>query len=78
MESLCVRYIVSDILAHIGTTILCVFWPSFVGATETAVLKSQTPLYSQQYVLSLMASTAVTFFLSQKLNGSISSFRGIP
>jgi ammonium transporter Rh len=56
----------SDVLALIGTTILWVFWPSFVGATETGV-----PLNEQRCIintiLSLMASTTVTFYLSQKL-----------
>lgn len=56
----------SDVLALIGTTILWVFWPSFVGATETG-----TPLNEHlciiNTILSLMASTTVTFYLSQKL-----------
>lgn len=58
---------VSDVLALIGTTILWVFWPSFVGATETGV-----PLYEQHCIIntiiSLLASTTMTFYLSQKLN----------
>jgi ammonium transporter Rh len=28
---------VSDLLALVGTTILWVYWPSFVGATETGI-----------------------------------------
>jgi ammonium transporter Rh len=58
---------VSDLLALVGTTILWVYWPSFVGATETGI-----PLNEQHCVintiLALMASTTMTFFLSQKLN----------
>jgi ammonium transporter Rh len=57
---------VSDILALIGTTILWVFWPSFVGATETG-----TPLNEMRCVgntvLALLASTLVSFYLSAKL-----------
>jgi ammonium transporter Rh len=58
---------VSDILALIGTTILWVFWPSFVGGTETG-----TSEYEQRCVvntiLALLASTTMTFFLSHLLN----------
>ena len=58
---------VSDVLALIGTTILWVFWPSFVGATETGVLENEQRCVINT-ILSLMASTTVTFYLSQKLN----------
>jgi ammonium transporter Rh len=58
---------VSDLMALVGTTILWVYWPSFVGATETGI-----PLNEQHCVintiLALMASTTMTFFLSQKLD----------
>lgn len=58
---------VSDIMALIGTTILWIFWPSFVGATETG-----TPEYERNCVintiLALLASTTMTFYLSQLLN----------
>lgn len=57
---------VSDVLALIGTTILWVYWPSFVGATETAVLENEK-LCIINTTLALMASTTMSFFLSQKL-----------
>lgn len=57
---------VSDILALIGTTILWVYWPSFVGATETGTLE-----YEQHCVvntiMALLASTTMSFYLSHKL-----------
>jgi ammonium transporter Rh len=59
----------SDVLALIGTTILWVFWPSFVGATETGVL-----VYEMRCVINticaLLASTTMTFYLSHKLSHS--------
>jgi len=58
---------VSDILALIGTTILWVYWPSFVGATETGLLLNEHHCIVNT-ILSLMASTTMTFYLSQKLN----------
>jgi ammonium transporter Rh len=58
---------VSDVLALIGTTILWVYWPSFVGATET-----DNPVNEGHCVvntiLALLASTTMTFYLSQKLH----------
>lgn len=57
---------VSDILSLIGTTLLWVYWPSFVGATETG-----TDSYEQYCVLNtimaLLGSTGATFVLSSKL-----------
>lgn len=58
---------VSDVLALIGTTILWVFWPSFVGATETGVLSNEHHCIVNT-ILSLLASTTMTFYLSQYLN----------
>ena len=58
---------VSDVLALIGTTILWVFWPSFVGATETGDLLNEKRCIINT-ILSLLASTTMTFFLSSKLN----------
>jgi ammonium transporter Rh len=57
---------VSDVSALIGTTILWVFWPSFVGATETGVPLNEYHCMMNT-ILSLLASTTVTFYLSQKL-----------
>jgi len=55
----------SDLLALIGTTLLWVYWPSFVGATETGL-----PLHESRCVLhtvlALLGSTGATFYLSQK------------
>jgi ammonium transporter Rh len=56
----------SDVMALVGTTILWVFWPSFVGATETGVPLNEYHCIVNT-ILSLMASTTVTFYLSQKL-----------
>jgi ammonium transporter Rh len=58
---------VSDIMALIGTTILWVYWPSFVGATETGEPNNEYHCVINT-ILSLMASTTVTFYLSQKFN----------
>jgi ammonium transporter Rh len=56
----------SDVLALIGTTLLWVYWPSFVGATESA-----TPLYEQNCfihtIMALLGSTLVAFYMSQRL-----------
>jgi ammonium transporter Rh len=60
---------VSDVFAMIGTTILWVFWPSFVGATETGVLANEQRCVINT-ILALMSSTTMTFYLSQKLTGS--------
>jgi ammonium transporter Rh len=58
---------VSDIMALIGTSILWVYWPSFVGATETGELNNEQHCVINT-ILSLMASTTITFYLSQKFN----------
>jgi ammonium transporter Rh len=57
---------VSDILALIGTTILWVFWPSFVGATETAIPDNEVRCVINT-ICALLASTSVTFYLSHRL-----------
>jgi ammonium transporter Rh len=58
---------VSDIFALVGTGILWVYWPSFVGATETS-----HDVYAQRClsntVWSLAASTAATFYMSHRLS----------
>jgi ammonium transporter Rh len=57
---------VSDVFALVGTTVLWMFWPSFVGATETG-----TVLYEYRCVmhtiLALLGSTVATFYMSHKL-----------
>jgi ammonium transporter Rh len=58
---------VSDIMALIGTTILWVFWPSFVGATETSILQNEHHCIINT-VLALLASTSITFCLSPLLS----------
>ena len=57
---------ISDIFAFIGTTILWVFWPSFVGATETAHLEYEMRCVSNT-VFALLASTTSTFYVSHLL-----------
>lgn len=54
---------VSDLLSLIGSTLLWVYWPSFVGATETAnpVTEHLCVLHT---VLALLGSTIATFFCS--------------
>mmetsp|Transcript_14533 Transcript_14533/g.20718 ORF Transcript_14533/g.20718 Transcript_14533/m.20718 type:complete len:471 (+) Transcript_14533:103-1515(+) len=58
---------VSDVFALIGTTLLWVYWPSFVGATETgnAVYEPRCTIHT---VLALIGSTASAFYFSQKQN----------
>ena len=56
---------VSDVMALIGTTLLWVYWPSFVGATEMA-----NPEYEQNCLVhtafALLGSTLATFYMSPK------------
>lgn len=58
---------VSDIMALIGTTILWVYWPSFVGATETGILENEQHCVVNT-IMALIASTTVTFYLSNSLS----------
>ncbi len=60
---------VSDLFALIGTTILWVYWPSFVGATETGVNVNEMRCVINT-ICALLASTAMTFYLSHKLTHS--------
>eukprot|EP00934_Nitzschia_sp_Nitz4_P003452 Nitzschia sp. Nitz4//scaffold419_size8899//2837//4199//NITZ4_009109-RA/size8899-snap-gene-0.0-mRNA-1//-1//CDS//3329551391//3442//frame0 len=57
----------SDVFAFIGTLLLWVYWPSFVGATETG-----TDLYEMRClintIMALLGSTGAAFLLSQYLN----------
>jgi len=56
----------SDIFAFIGTTVLWVFWPSFVGATETGVSVNEMRCVTNT-ILALLASTLAAFYASHKL-----------
>lgn len=57
---------VSDVLTLIGTTLLWVYWPSFVGATETGVPMNEN-VCVMHTVLALLGSTGAAFYTSQKL-----------
>jgi ammonium transporter Rh len=59
---------VSDVLAMIGTTVLWVFWPSFVGATETANDETEMRCLINT-VLALLGSTVAAFWASHYLGG---------
>lgn len=59
---------VSDVFSLVGTTLLWVYWPSFVGATETAHPENEMRCLINT-ILSLIGSTGATFFWSQYLNG---------
>jgi ammonium transporter Rh len=54
---------VSDLLALIGTTILWVYWPSFVGGTETGVPENER-LCIMHTIFALLGSTGATFFMT--------------
>mmetsp|Transcript_20145 Transcript_20145/g.49957 ORF Transcript_20145/g.49957 Transcript_20145/m.49957 type:complete len:328 (-) Transcript_20145:2319-3302(-) len=58
---------VSDLLALLGTAVLWLFWPSFVGATETAAPQNEHRCLVNT-VLALLGSTVAAFYLSHKLN----------
>jgi ammonium transporter Rh len=60
---------VSDVLALIGTTVLWVFWPSFVGATETGIPLNEM-LCVNNTVMALLGSTTAAFYFSYKLTHS--------
>ena len=57
---------ISDVLSLLGTALLWVYWPSFVGATETANADSESRCVIHT-VLALLGSTVATFFMSQRL-----------
>jgi len=59
---------VSDVFAFIGTTLLWVYWPSFVGATETGDASNEVHCLINT-ILALLGSTGAAFFLSQYLCG---------
>lgn len=56
---------ISDVLTSIGTTLLWVYWPSIVGATETGN-PTNGGNYLLQTVLVLLGSTVAAFFASQR------------
>jgi ammonium transporter Rh len=57
--------VVSDVLCLIGTTLLWVYWPSFVGATETGNPATEH-LCIIHTVLALFGSTVATFCFSSR------------
>ena len=57
---------ISDILSLVGTTLLWVYWPSFVGATETGIPKNEH-LCIVQTIIALVGSTLATFYMSPRL-----------
>jgi len=59
---------VSDVFALVGTTLLWVYWPSFVGATETGNKTNEMHCLVNT-IMALLGSTGGAFYLSQRLNG---------
>mmetsp|Transcript_16462 Transcript_16462/g.24020 ORF Transcript_16462/g.24020 Transcript_16462/m.24020 type:complete len:515 (+) Transcript_16462:14-1558(+) len=59
---------VSDVFSLVGTTLLWVYWPSFVGATETGVAANEMRCL-ENTIMALIGSTGAAFYLSQLLNG---------
>lgn len=58
---------VSDVFSLVGTTLLWVYWPSFVGGTETGVPENEMHCLINT-IMALIGSTGATFYLSQYLN----------
>jgi len=58
---------VSDVFSLVGTTLLWVYWPSFVGATETGVDTNEMHCLINT-IMALLGSTGAAFYLSQYLN----------
>ncbi len=58
---------VSDVFSLVGTTLLWVYWPSFVGATETGNSANEMHCLDNT-IMALIGSTGATFFFSQYLN----------
>jgi len=58
---------VSDVFSLVGTTLLWVYWPSFVGATESGVDVNEMHCLINT-IMSLIGSTGAAFYLSQYLN----------
>jgi len=61
---------VSDVFSLLGCGILWVYWPSFVGATETASPSSEN-LCVVHTVLALLGSTLSTFYVSRTIVGKL-------
>jgi ammonium transporter Rh len=59
---------VSDVFSLVGTTLLWVYWPSFVGATETGNPTREMHCLINT-IMSLIGSTGASFYVSQYLNG---------
>jgi ammonium transporter Rh len=59
---------VSDVLAMLGTTVLWVFWPSFVGALETANDETEMRCLINT-IMALIGSTVAAFWASHWLGG---------
>jgi len=57
---------VSDVLALLGTGLLWIYWPSFVGATETGIPLNENVCVIHT-ILALLGSTGASFYMSQKL-----------
>jgi len=55
---------VSDVFAFIGTALLWVYWPSFVGATESGSDENEMHCLVNT-ILALLGSTGAAFFMSQ-------------
>jgi len=58
---------VSDVFSLVGTTLLWVYWPSFVGATETGVDENEMHCLINT-IMSLLGSTGAAFYVTQYLN----------
>jgi len=58
---------VSDILALLGTGLLWIYWPSFVGATETSNPATEQ-LCVMHTILALLGSTGATFYFGPLLS----------
>jgi ammonium transporter Rh len=67
LSSNCKPNATSDLTALIGTTLLWVYWPSFVGATETGVSQNES-LCVMHTILALLGSTGAAFFFSPRLS----------
>ncbi|KAL7539908.1 hypothetical protein ACHAXR_009726 [Thalassiosira sp. AJA248-18] len=59
----------SDLMSLIGTSVLWVFWPSFVGATETSIPENEERCVLN-CILALLGSTVATFAASAFLGNS--------